>query len=76
VVDVGSNNEDAIDRLLKIRDNIPMHRDENPVIYPLLSQMNPQRYGNRTLAQTPDPYFIVRDQQLQLFYNNLEILMF
>jgi hypothetical protein len=67
VVDLDSNNEDAIDRLLKIRDNIPMHRDENSVMYALLSQINPQIYGNRTLAQTLDSYFILRDTRLQLY---------
>jgi hypothetical protein len=65
-VDVDSNNEDGIDRLLKIRDNIPIHRDENSVIYTLLSQINPQMYGTRILAQTLDSYFILRDSQLQL----------
>jgi hypothetical protein len=76
VVDVDSNNEDAIDRLLKIRDNIPMHRDENSVIYALLSQINPQRYGDRTLAQTPDPYFIMNDDQLQLYLQQFKHINF
>jgi hypothetical protein len=65
--DVDSNNEVAIDRLLKIIDNIPMHRDNNSVIYALLSQMNPQRCGHRTLTQSLDSYFILRDLQLQLY---------
>jgi hypothetical protein len=67
VVDVDSNNEDTIDRLLKIRDNIPMHRDENSVIYALLSQINPQRFGNRTLSQSIASYFIVRNEELHLY---------
>jgi hypothetical protein len=32
VVDINNNNEDTIDRLLKRRDNIPIHGDENSVI--------------------------------------------
>jgi hypothetical protein len=41
VLDVDDNYEDVVDRLLKLRDNIPMHQDENSIIYALLSQMNP-----------------------------------
>jgi hypothetical protein len=67
VVDVDSNNEDAIDRLLKIKNNIPMHKHNNSVIYSLLSQMNLLRYGNRTPAQTLHSYFILRDSQLQFY---------
>jgi hypothetical protein len=67
VVDVDSNNEDVIVRLLKIRDNIPIQRGENSVIYALLSQMNNLMYGNRTLTQSLDPYFVVRDEQLHLY---------
>jgi hypothetical protein len=37
VADVDSNNEDAIDRLVKIRDNIPMYRDKNSLIYALVN---------------------------------------
>jgi hypothetical protein len=35
VANLDSNDEDTIDRLLKIKDNIPMHRDTNSVIYAL-----------------------------------------
>jgi hypothetical protein len=27
IIDVDANNEDAIDRLLKVRDKVPMHQD-------------------------------------------------
>jgi hypothetical protein len=71
VVDVYSNNEDVIDRLLKIRDNIPMYRDENSGMYALLSQINPQKWGNRTLAPSSDPYFIMRKEQFHLYLQQL-----
>jgi hypothetical protein len=35
-----------------------MHKDENSVIYALLSQINPERYGEEVLTQT-DPYFLL-----------------
>jgi hypothetical protein len=68
---VDNNNEDAIDRLLKIRDNIPMSRDNNSVIYAQLSQINPQRYENNTLMHSLDPYFILKDSQLQLYLQTI-----
>jgi hypothetical protein len=40
-IDVDVNNEDVIDRLLKVRDKLPVYRDRDSVIYPLLSQLNP-----------------------------------
>jgi hypothetical protein len=43
-----------------------MHKDENSVIYALLSQINPQRNGGEVLTQT-DPYFLLQDHQLQLY---------
>jgi hypothetical protein len=60
VEEVDSNKEDEIGRLLKIRDNIPIHRDTNSVIYALLSQMNPHRYGNKTLMHTYNTYYIFK----------------
>jgi hypothetical protein len=44
VADLDSNNEDAIDRLLKVRDNIPKQGDANSVINALLVQLNTKRY--------------------------------
>jgi hypothetical protein len=74
VIDVDSNNEDTIDRLLKIRDNIPIQKDNNSVIYALLSQINPLKYGSRTLAQTLDSYFILKDSQLQLYLQQFRVI--
>jgi hypothetical protein len=33
VVDVNCNNEDAIDRLLKVRDKLLVYRDKNSIIF-------------------------------------------
>jgi hypothetical protein len=42
-IDVDNNNEDAIDRLLKVRNGVPMYKDQNSIIYTVLSQLNPKR---------------------------------
>jgi hypothetical protein len=52
IIYVDGNNEDAIDRLLKIRDKLPVYRDRDSIIYALLSQLNPQRWGGYTLTHT------------------------
>jgi hypothetical protein len=62
---VDGNNEDAIDRLLKVRDNVPMHCDKNSIIYAVLSQLNPKRWGGKTLAYTYDPYNLLNNYNLQ-----------
>jgi hypothetical protein len=62
-----NNNEDAIDRLIKVRDNIPMQIDVNSVVYALLNQLNSQMYGAKNLMQTFDLYYILNDQRLQLY---------
>jgi hypothetical protein len=67
VLEIDDNKEDVMDRLLKLRDNIPMHKDENSVIYALLSQINPERYGGEVFAQNHDPHFIMNDIQLQFY---------
>jgi hypothetical protein len=46
LLDVDDNNEDTIDRLLKLRENISMRKDENSAIYALLSQINPSSLNN------------------------------
>jgi hypothetical protein len=46
IIDVDVNNVDAIDRLLKGRDKLPVYRDKNSIIYALLSQLNPQKWEN------------------------------
>jgi hypothetical protein len=71
VADVDSNNENAINRLLKIGDNIPIHRDSNSAINVLLSQINPQMYGNNTLMQSLDSHFILRNEQVHLYLQQL-----
>jgi hypothetical protein len=46
IIDVDGNNEDAIDRLLKVRDKLPVYEDKHSIIYALLSQLNPQKWEN------------------------------
>jgi hypothetical protein len=38
-----------------------MRRDANSIIYALLSQINPQKYGNKNLMHTSDPYYLLYD---------------
>jgi hypothetical protein len=54
----------VIDRLLKVRDNISMHRDKNSIINPVLSQLNPKRWGGKTLAHTYNPYNLLNNYNL------------
>jgi hypothetical protein len=76
IIDFDRNKEDMIDTLLKLRDNVLMEKDVNSVMYELLSQINPQRYENKTLMHTYDPYYFLNDQEFNFIYNNLEILIF
>jgi hypothetical protein len=65
IIEVDGNNEDAIDRFLKIRNRVSMHQDQNSIIYALLSQLNPKKWGGETLAHTYDPYLLLNNYNLQ-----------
>jgi hypothetical protein len=63
MADVDSNNKDVIDRLLKIKNNIPMHRHANSVIYV---------FGSCTMNNI----LFCTMNNFKFVCNNLEILMF
>jgi hypothetical protein len=45
IVDINDNKEDTIDRLLKLKDKVPIQKDVNSVTYPVLSQLNFKTWG-------------------------------
>jgi hypothetical protein len=64
IVDVDSYHMDAIDGLLKIREKLKVYRDKNSIIYAVLSQLNPKRWGGNFLAHTYDPYNLLNNYHL------------
>jgi hypothetical protein len=73
IIDVDNNNEDAIDRLLKVRDKVPMYKDNNSIIYAVLSQLNPLKWGGDTLAHTYDTYYLLNNYNLQDYLEQFRV---
>jgi hypothetical protein len=65
-INLDNNNEEVIDRLLKVRNNVPIHRDKNSIIYVLLSQLNLQKLGGDTLAHTYYAYNLLNNYNLKV----------
>jgi hypothetical protein len=65
IVKVDCNNEDAIDKLLKVRDNVPIHRDKNSIIYAVSSQLNPKKWGGETLMYTYNAFNLLNNYNLR-----------
>jgi hypothetical protein len=65
IIDVYDNNDDVIHKLLKEKNKFPVYIDRDFVIYSLLSQLNPQRWGGYTLADTYDPFNLLNNYNLQ-----------
>jgi hypothetical protein len=72
-VNVDGNNEDATDRLLKVRDNVPMNRDKNSIIYVVLSQLNPKMWEGETLVHTYDVYNLLNNYNLQGYLEQFRV---
>jgi hypothetical protein len=53
---IDKDNKDTIDRLLKLRDKVPIQ-----------SQLNPQRWEGNTFAHYYDPYSVLNDRRLQAY---------
>jgi hypothetical protein len=73
IIDVDCNNEDAIDRLLKVRDNVPMYKHKNSIIYALLSQLNPEKWGGDILAHTYGTFNLLNNYNLQSYLEQFRV---
>jgi hypothetical protein len=50
-----------------------MHRDKNSIIYAVLSQLNPKRWGGETLAHTYDVYNLLNNYNLQGYLEQFRV---
>jgi hypothetical protein len=73
IIDLDNNDEDTIDRLLKVRDKVSMHQDKNSIIYAVLSQLNPKRWGGDTLAHSYDPFNLLNSYNLQDYLERFRV---
>jgi hypothetical protein len=72
-IDLDNNNEDVIDRLLKVRNGVPIYKDQNSIIYALFSLLNPKKWGDEDLAHTYDPYKLLNNYNLQGYLQQFRV---